>query len=77
MNISVSTEAKASKIKATDEDLIVSLVDGREIKIPLVWFPRLFRAALAQRNNYRIIGNGIGIHWPDLDEDLSVEAFMR
>lgn len=77
MNISTLAEAKASKIKTTDDDLIVSFVDGREIKIPLIWFPRLFHADSAKRNNYRIIGNGVGIHWPDLDEDLSVEAFLR
>ena len=77
MNISVTAEAKASKIKVTDEDLIVSLVDGREIKIPLVWFPRLLHADSSKRNNYRIIGNGIGIHWPELDEDLAVAAFLQ
>lgn len=76
MNFSVSVEAKASAIKVTDEDLIASLVDGREIRVPLVWFPKLFHATLSQRNNYRLIGNGIGIHWPELDEDLSVEGIL-
>ncbi|MFA4967143.1 MAG: DUF2442 domain-containing protein [Candidatus Margulisiibacteriota bacterium] len=76
MNISVSVEAKASAVKITNQELIVSLVDGREVKVPLVWFPRLIRATASQRNNYRLIGNGIGIHWPKLDEDLSVAGIL-
>ncbi|MFH1387660.1 MAG: DUF2442 domain-containing protein [bacterium] len=76
MNISVSVDAKASGLKITNEDLSVDLIDGREVKVPLVWFPKLLRATPAQRNNYRLIGNGIGIHWIDLDEDLSVEGLL-
>ena len=76
MNISVLLEAKASRVKATQEDLIVNLLDGREIHVPLVWFPRLLKATLKQRNHYRLIGNGVGIHWPDLDEDLSIEGIL-
>jgi len=72
----VSVEAKASAVKITDEDLIVTLVDGREVKVPLVWFPKLLRATPSQRNNYRLIGDGVGIHWPELDEDLSVAGIL-
>lgn len=77
MNISIQTEAKAEKVKITSKELIVDLVDGRRVEVPLVWFPRLLQAKLSQRNKYRLIGDGIGIHWPEIDEDLSVEGLMR
>ena len=67
----------AQEVKFTDHDMIVSLVDGRSVSIPLEWFPRLAKAAKAQLENYEILGDGEGIHWPDLDEDLSVEGFLR
>ena len=76
MNISVSVEAKASAVKVTGEDLIVTLMDGREIKVPLVWFPRLVRATRSQKSSFRFIGGGVGIHWPKLDEDLSVAGIL-
>lgn len=76
MSISVSVDAKASSVKVTEEDLMVTLVDGREIKVPLAWFPKLLRATPAQRNKFRLIGEGIGIHWPELDEDLSVAGIL-
>ena len=61
-----------------DEDTItVSLADGRAVSVPLVWFPRLLTAAPAQRANWRLAGGGFGIHWPDIDEDLSVEGLLR
>ncbi|OGC24986.1 hypothetical protein A2291_01555 [candidate division WOR-1 bacterium RIFOXYB2_FULL_42_35] len=77
MNTLISAEAKAQEVKITNEDLIVTLIDSREIKIPLVWFPKLFHATKAQRKKFRFIGNGIGIHWPSIDEDLSVPALLR
>jgi hypothetical protein len=52
------------------------LADGREISAPLEWFPRLRDANNTQRNNWRLIGNGIGVHWPDVDEDISVKSLM-
>jgi hypothetical protein len=76
MNISISVEARAQMVKITDEDLIITLIDGREIKVPIVWFPRLIHASRAQRNKFRFIGDGIGIHWPDIDEDLSVAGML-
>ncbi|MDI6731617.1 MAG: DUF2442 domain-containing protein [Candidatus Margulisbacteria bacterium] len=76
MNTLVLAEPKASSVKITEEDIIVSLIDGREIKVPLVWFPKLFHADTAQKNNYRLIGNGVGLHWPEIDEDLSVAGFL-
>ena len=77
MNISISNEPKAEKVKVTHRLLIVYLVDGRKLEVPLIWFPRLFKATLSQKKKYRLIGNGIGIHWPDLDEDISVGGLMK
>jgi len=60
----------------TDDALQVRLVDGREIGAPLTWFPRLLTATPAQRANCELIGGGIGMHWPDIDEDLSVAGLL-
>lgn len=60
-----------------DDELSVELADGRRLSVPLVWFPRLLHAEVAQRQNWRLLGDGQGIHWPDLDEDLSVEGLLR
>jgi hypothetical protein len=60
-----------------DEDhLHVTLVDGRELSVPLAWFPRLRAATTQQRAVWRLLGHGAGIHWPELDEDLSVQALL-
>lgn len=60
-----------------DEDMLnVQFSDGREIKVPLEWFPRLRDATAEQRNNWRLIGKGVGIHWEDLDEDISVAGLL-
>jgi len=61
----------------SDDALSVSLRDGRVISVPLVWYPRLLNATSTQRNNWKIAGGGYGIHWPDLDEDLSTEGLLR
>ena len=57
--------------------LHVSLTDGREIAVPLAWFPRLLKASPTQRANWRLIGRGGGIHWPDVDEDISVAGLLQ
>lgn len=59
------------------DTLTVGLMDGRSISVPLTWFPRLLHATEAQRKNWKIAGGGYGIHWPDLDEDLSTEGLLR
>jgi len=59
------------------ESMHVQLSDGRELTVPLEWFPTLRNATSEQRNNWRLIGKGVGIHWEDLDEDLSVEGLLR
>lgn len=78
MNIlAVETHALAEKVEFTDDDMVVSLVDGRKIIIPLVWFPRLENSTKDQLENYELLGDGDGIHWPDIDEDLSVAGLLR
>lgn len=67
----------AQKIEFTDDDLIVSLVDGRKVVVPLVWFPHLSKATKSQLQNYELLGDGEGIHWPEIDEDLSVAGLLR
>ena len=69
-------DAVAQGVAASDEALIVDLADGRTITVPLAWFPRLAHGTPAERANWRLIGGGVGIHWPDLDEDISVESLL-
>jgi hypothetical protein len=64
-------------VRVSDDALAVDLVDGRTISVPLAWFPRLLQASAEQRNNWKVAGAGFGIHWPDLDEDLSTEGLLR
>ncbi len=64
-------------VRISDDALTVDLVDGRTISVPLAWYPRLLHAAPAQQSNWRIAGGGFGIHWPDIDEDLSTEGLLR
>lgn len=68
--------AKAQNVTVTDDSLTVDLTDGRTITAPLAWYPRLVHGTPQERNNWQLIGNGEGIHWPDLDEDLSVEGLL-
>ena len=63
-------------VQVLDAELVLRLSDGRTISAPLAWFPRLLHATPEQRNNWRLIGKGVGIHWPDLDEDISVESLL-
>jgi Protein of unknown function (DUF2442) len=76
-----NSEARAGErvrdVHFSDDTLSVDLVDGRTITVPLVWYPRLLHATAAQRANWRIAGGGYGIHWPDIDEDLSSEGLLR
>ena len=61
----------------SDDELSVELADGRRLIVPLAWFPRLLHATPAQRANWRLLGDGQGLHWPDVDEDLSVAGLLR
>lgn len=64
-------------VHVTHETLAVDLVDGRTITVPLAWYPRLLDASMEHLSHWRISGAGYGIHWPDLDEDLSTEGLLR
>ena len=67
----------ATNVKVTAETFAVYLKDGRVLSIPLAWYPRLTEGTPAERRRWELIGPGIGIHWPDLDEDISVEALLN
>jgi hypothetical protein len=67
---------KAQNVVVTDETLTVDLTDGRTLSVPLTWYPRLLYGTPEERSHWELIGNGEGIHWPDLDEDLSVEGLL-
>ena len=72
-----SPSAWATNVVVTDDSLTFELADGRSITAPIVWYPRLSYGTTAERANWRMIGRGIGVHWPDLDEDISVENLLR
>jgi len=68
--------ATAQYVTVTEDALIFDLADGRTVSVPLAWYPRLWHGTPEERNNWRLIGKGEGIHWPALDEDLSVENLV-
>ncbi|MGA8054953.1 MAG: DUF2442 domain-containing protein [Burkholderiales bacterium] len=76
MNIAVADEPRISSVQVTDDLITAHLVDGRVISVPLVWSWRLSQATAAQRNRFEIIGTGHGVHWPDIDEDISAEGML-
>jgi hypothetical protein len=78
MNTSVVSppQARAQTIEFATDTFVVHLEDGRSLSVPLEWFPRLRDAKPEQRNRWRLIGPGTGIHWPDLDEDISVAGLL-
>lgn len=78
MNTSVvsPSQARARRVEFVPDSLVVHLEDGRTLSVPLEWFPRLRDASPEQRAHWRMIGPGSGIHWPDLDEDLSVAGLL-
>ena len=72
----ISLSAEAIDVEFVDASIRVALADGREVSAPIAWFPRLRDASAQHRANWRLIGHGEGIHWPDLDEDVSVNALL-
>jgi hypothetical protein len=68
--------ALAQQVTVTDDALVIDLVDGRTVSVPLPWYPRLAHGTPTERANWRLIGRGEGIHWPDLDEDISVAGLL-
>jgi len=78
MSILIINKSKnANDLHFKDNKMVVSLEDGREVSVPLEWFPKLRDATSKQLSNWRFIGNGEGIHWEDLDEDVSVEQLLN
>ena len=76
MSIVVNSEPRITKMQVTDDSIIALLADGRTISVPLVWSWRLSDATPQQRNNFEIMGNGQGVHWPDVDEDISAWGML-
>ena len=76
MNTVLKADARVTSVLVTDEAITAELVDGRLISVPLAWSWRLSEATPEQRANWRLIGSGAGIHWPDVDEDISVRGML-
>ena len=74
---SVHSDERVLEVQFAEDTISVGLVDGRVITVPLVWYPRLLGATASPRENWKIAGGGFGIHWPDIDEDLSTEGLLR
>lgn len=75
--LALAADERVAGVELTDDSLSVALMDGRTIIVPLVWYPKLLNASNAQRRNWKISAGGYGIHWPDVDEDLSTEGLLR
>jgi hypothetical protein len=75
--LALNADERVEFVEFSDEFLVVGLKDGRRISVPVEWYPRLARASAEQLANWKICGAGYGIHWPDLDEDLSTEGLLR
>jgi len=69
-------EQRAVHARVTRDALTVDLADGRTLMVPLAWYPRLLHGSAAERSRWRLIGKGVGIHWPDLDEDISIAGLL-
>lgn len=75
--LALDADERVSQVKVNEKALTVTLRDGRAISVPLTWYPRLLNASPSQRKKWRIAGGGYGIHWPEIDEDLSTEGLLR
>lgn len=75
-SINKIAEARVQSVHFENDALVVQLLDGRVISVPLAWYPRLHHGSAKERDNYRFTGNGFGIHWPDLEEDISVSGLI-
>jgi len=76
-SLTTVTNERVADVEVTEDTLSVTIMDGRTISVPLGWYPRLLHATPAQRQYWQIAGGGCGIHWPDIDEDLSAEGLFR
>ena len=77
MNTAINNEPRIKNVRVTKDEIIADLVDGRVISVPLVWSWRLSEATSKQRAKFRLIGDGQGIHWSEIDEDISVEGMLH
>jgi hypothetical protein len=75
--LAISADERVRDMRVSEDTLTVDLMDGRTISVPLVWYPRLFSGTAKQPTNWQVCAAGYGIHWPDLDEDLSTEGLLR
>ena len=75
--LALAADERVAGVEFTANTLSVSLKDGRTISVPLAWYPKLLKASEQQRKNWQICAGGYGIHWPDMDEDLSTEGLLR
>ena len=75
--LAAAADERVANVETTEDELHVRLMDGRTLSVPLVWYPRLLNATEEQRKNWQISGGGYGIHWEDVDEDLSTEGLLR
>ncbi len=75
--LALAADERVAGVEVTEDVLSVNLMDGRTITVPLVWYPRLLHASESERKNWQVCGGGYGIHWPDIDEDLSTEGMLR
>ncbi len=73
----VEREAQAKAISVSEDELVIELVDGRRVCVPVAWYPRLLHGSELERNTYELMGRGTGIHWPLLDEDISVSGILK
>ena len=77
MNTAARSDPRIQEVRVTEDEIIAYLVDGRVVSVPLAWSWRLSEATPAQRANFRLIGTGQGIHWPEIDEDISIEGMLH
>lgn len=75
--LAINADERVADVRFTEDELRVTLMDGRTISAPLAWYPRLLHATVKQRKNWQTAGAGYGIHWPDVDEDLCTEGLLR
>ncbi len=75
--LDLKIDGRVEAVYFTRDSLVVDLMDGRTISVPLAWYPKLLKASVKERARWEVCGGGYGIHWPDLDEDLSTEGLLR
>lgn len=75
--LALKTDGRVEAVYFTRDSLVVDLMDGRTISAPLTWYPKLLKASPKERSHWEVCGGGYGIHWPEIDEDLSTEGLLR